>query len=39
MVFLVAYALFEVPSNYLLKKLRPSVCIYHPVCFPSHALI
>ncbi|KAB8234244.1 major facilitator superfamily domain-containing protein [Aspergillus alliaceus] len=24
MVFLVAYALFEVPSNYLLKKLRPS---------------
>lgn len=26
MVFLIAYALFEVPSNYLLKKLRPSVC-------------
>lgn len=25
MVFLIAYALFEVPSNYLLKKLRPSV--------------
>lgn len=25
MLFLVAYALFEVPSNYLLKKLRPSV--------------
>ncbi|KAL2256138.1 hypothetical protein VTK26DRAFT_2125 [Humicola hyalothermophila] len=24
MVFLVGYALFEVPSNYLLKKLRPS---------------
>ncbi|PLB40544.1 putative MFS transporter [Aspergillus candidus] len=24
MVFLIAYALFEVPSNYLLKKLRPS---------------
>lgn len=25
MVFLIAYAVFEVPSNYLLKKLRPSV--------------
>lgn len=25
MVFLIAYALFEVPSNYLLKTLRPSV--------------
>lgn len=25
MVFLIAYAIFEVPSNYLLKKLRPSV--------------
>ncbi|KAL4976566.1 major facilitator superfamily domain-containing protein [Aspergillus desertorum] len=24
MVFLIAYALFEVPSNYLLKKLKPS---------------
>lgn len=24
MVFLIAYAVFEVPSNYLLKKLRPS---------------
>lgn len=24
MVFLIAYALFEIPSNYLLKKLRPS---------------
>ncbi|KAL1970764.1 hypothetical protein VTN77DRAFT_2598 [Rasamsonia byssochlamydoides] len=24
MVFLIAYGLFEVPSNYLLKKLRPS---------------
>ncbi|KAF2096428.1 MFS general substrate transporter [Rhizodiscina lignyota] len=24
MVFLIAYALFEVPSNYLLKRLRPS---------------
>ncbi len=24
MVFLVAYALFEVPSNYFLKRLRPS---------------
>ncbi|OKL62695.1 hypothetical protein UA08_01155 [Talaromyces atroroseus] len=24
MVFLIAYAIFEVPSNYLLKKLRPS---------------
>lgn len=24
MLFLVAYAIFEVPSNYLLKKLRPS---------------
>ena len=28
MVFLVAYAVFEVPSNYLLKKLRPSVSIF-----------
>lgn len=27
MVFLIAYALFEVPSNYFLKKLRPSVRI------------
>lgn len=27
MVFLIAYALFEVPSNYFLKKLRPSVCL------------
>jgi hypothetical protein len=25
MVFLIAYAIFEVPSNYLLKKLKPSV--------------
>lgn len=25
MVFLIAYGIFEVPSNYLLKKLRPSV--------------
>jgi hypothetical protein len=25
MVFLIAYALFEVPSNYLLKRLSPSV--------------
>lgn len=25
MVFLIAYAVFEVPSNYLLKKLKPSV--------------
>lgn len=24
MVFLVAYAVFEVPSNYFLKRLRPS---------------
>ena len=24
MVFLVAYAVFEVPSNYMLKRLRPS---------------
>jgi MFS family permease len=24
MVFLIAYALFEVPSNYLLKRLSPS---------------
>lgn len=24
MVFLVAYALFEVPSNYFLKKMKPS---------------
>lgn len=27
MVFLIAYALFEVPSNYFLKKLRPSTWI------------
>lgn len=25
MVFLIAYGVFEVPSNYFLKKLRPSV--------------
>lgn len=25
MIFLIAYALFEVPSNYFLKKLKPSV--------------
>lgn len=31
MVFLIAYALFEVPSNYLLKKLKPSVS--HPIAF------
>lgn len=24
MVFLIAYALFEVPSNYMLKRLKPS---------------
>jgi len=24
MIFLIAYALFEVPSNYMLKKMRPS---------------
>lgn len=30
MVFLIAYALFEVPSNYFLKKLRPSVCHENP---------
>lgn len=29
MVFLIAYALFEVPSNYFLKKLKPSVCPIH----------
>ena len=28
MVFLVAYAVFEVPSNYLLKELRPGVSIF-----------
>ena len=33
MVFLVAYGIFEVPSNYLLKKLKPSVCVYRLVCF------
>lgn len=27
MVFLIAYAIFEVPSNYLLKKLSPSKLI------------
>lgn len=32
MVFLIAYAIFEVPSNYLLKKLKPSV---RPTCLPS----
>ncbi|KAL4937981.1 hypothetical protein BDV06DRAFT_226439 [Aspergillus oleicola] len=31
MVFLIAYAVFEVPSNYLLKKLKPSV--RHPTTF------
>ena len=37
MVFLVAYAIFEVPSNYFLKKLRPSVRVIHPSipCFSS----
>lgn len=30
MVFLIAYAIFEVPSNYLLKKLKPSVGHFHP---------
>lgn len=34
MVFLIAYALFEVPSNYLLKKLRPSVCISPAIIAP-----
>lgn len=29
MVFLIAYGIFEVPSNYLLKKLRPSVRLPH----------
>jgi len=29
MLFLIAYALFEVPSNYFLKAVTPSVC--HPV--------
>jgi MFS family permease len=24
MIFLIAYAIFEVPSNYFLKKVRPS---------------
>ncbi|KZZ89011.1 MFS transporter [Ascosphaera apis ARSEF 7405] len=32
MLFLVAYALFEVPSNYLLKKLRPSRWIAFLMC-------
>ncbi|EMC95205.1 hypothetical protein BAUCODRAFT_91912 [Baudoinia panamericana UAMH 10762] len=27
MVFLIAYAVFEVPSNYMLKKMKPSVWI------------
>lgn len=27
MVFLIAYALFEVPSNYMLKRLKPSTWI------------
>lgn len=31
MVFLIAYALFEVPSNYFLKKLRPSVSNTFPI--------
>lgn len=40
MVFLIAYALFEVPSNYFLKKLRPSVrpilsSITHQANIPS----
>lgn len=45
MVFLIAYALFEVPSNYFLKKLRPSVCLASPhadiiktYIFPSDGL-
>jgi hypothetical protein len=32
MVFLIAYALFEVPSNYFLKKLRPSRWIAFLMC-------
>lgn len=39
MVFLIAYALFEVPSNYLLKKLRPSVSHTRrppPIQSPAH---
>ncbi|KAI5301507.1 hypothetical protein KEM56_001650 [Ascosphaera pollenicola] len=31
-LFLIAYALFEVPSNYLLKKLRPSRWIAFLMC-------
>lgn len=31
MVFLIAYAVFEVPSNYFLKKLKPSVCPLQPI--------
>lgn len=34
MVFLIAYALFEVPSNYFLKKLRPSVCQHISIILP-----
>lgn len=37
MVFLIAYALFEVPSNYLLKKLRPSVRV-SPALTPATKL-
>lgn len=33
MVFLIAYAIFEVPSNYFLKKLKPSVRIIVTIKF------
>lgn len=32
MLFLIAYALFEVPSNYFLKAVTPSVCTPHQHC-------
>jgi hypothetical protein len=32
MVFLIAYGLFEVPSNYFLKKLKPSRWIAFLMC-------
>ncbi|KAK2882462.1 hypothetical protein FQN49_000323 [Arthroderma sp. PD_2] len=31
-VFFFTYSTFEVPSNILLKRLRPSVCMGYPIC-------
>lgn len=37
MAFAIAYGIFEVPSNYLIKRLRPSVC--HPLQHDSNPLL